>query len=107
MASASFILGVPSSDAVELAGVSESLVDEPAFSEHRYFDGAAFVETLLPLMLSTSAWATLRHWIHARAEVQKATRISVGGIEMTAIKPADAVRLIELLASRVTVEDSD
>lgn len=102
-----FILGVPTSDVADLAGIAGEVANVSELSEHRYFDGAAFIEALMPTVLSAAAWATLREWIRARAEVRKATRISAGGIEITAMNRRDAERIIELLASRIEVEDGE
>lgn len=102
-----FILGVPTEEARELRAFTGQVLVDAEFAEHRYFDGATFVETILPLVLSTTAWSTVRTWIRSRAEVLKATRISVGGMEITAMKPKDAERIIRLLGDRLTIEDDD
>lgn len=102
-----FILGVPVSDSVELKSLAEGVVTAPEFSEHRYFDGATFVETLLPLVLSTATWATLRTWIRARADAQKVMRVSVDGVEITGMKPKDAERIINTLSRRITVHGDE
>lgn len=87
--------------------LTDQVTSDAEFAEHRYFDGATFVEAILPLLLSTAAWATVRTWIRSRAEILRATRISVGGVEITAVKPKDAERIIKLLTERVTIEDVD
>lgn len=102
-----FILGVPTQEAHDLRTLADQVSPDAEFAEHRYFDGATFVEAILPLVLSTATWATIRTWIRARAEVLKATRISVDGVEITAVKPKDAERIIKLLADRQTIEDAD
>lgn len=102
-----FILGVPTEEARDLRALADQVMSDAEFAEHRYFDGATFVETILPLVLSTATWATVRTWIRSRAEVLKATRISVGGVEITAVKPKDAERIIKLLADRQRVGDVD
>ncbi len=107
MNDAVFILGVPTQEADDLRTLADQVSPDAEFSEHRYFDGATFVEAILPLALSTATWATVRTWIRARAEVLKATRISVDGVEITAVKPKDAERIIKLLADRQAIEDAD
>lgn len=107
MADNVFILGVPTEEARDLRALADQVMSDAEFAEHRYFDGATFVEAILPLALSTATWATVRTWIRSRADVLKATRISVNGMEITAVKPRDAERIIKLLADRLTVEDAD
>ena len=102
-----FILGVPAEEAHDLRTLADQVSTDAEFAEHRYFDGATFVEVLLPLVLSTATWATVRTWIRSRAEVLKATRISMDGVEITAMKPKDAERIIKLLSDRVAIEDAD
>lgn len=102
-----FILGVPTVDDTDLTALTDQIGSPRDFAKQRYFDGAAFIEALVPTALSAAAWATLRGWIRARADVQKATRITIDGIEMTAISATDAVRLITALAERVSVQDDD
>lgn len=102
-----FILGVPTQEVHDLRALADQVSTDAEFAEHRYFDGATFVEVVLPLALSAGVWATVRTWIRSRAEVLKATRISVDGVEITAMKLKDAERIIKLLSDRVAVEDGD
>lgn len=102
-----FIVGVPTSERdnlIDLAGQVEGASD---LAEHRYFDGAEFVEVVLPLVLTPAAWSLLRSWIVSRAEVQKSIRVSVKGIELTGVKVKDAERMIANLLKHVTLTDSD
>jgi hypothetical protein len=102
-----FILGVPTADRADLVSLAEQIENDPKYSEYRYFDGAAFVETLLPMVISTATWATLRTWIRARADVQKATRIACQGIEIEGMNRKDAERIIQILSDRLAVQDGD
>lgn len=102
-----FILGVPSGESHDLRALTDQVADKAEFAEHRYFDGAAFTEVILPVVQSAAVWLTLRTWIRARAEVRKATRVSVDGIEITAMKPKDAERIIKLIEDRRSIEDVD
>lgn len=91
------IIGVPLDDSAELSSLAASLSLEQDFGEQRYFDGAAYVELVVPLVFSSASWLTLRTWIRARAEVLKAQRVVYDGVEITAMKPRDAERIIQLL----------
>lgn len=102
-----FILGVPSTDQDDLVELTRKLNKSPEFSEQRYFDGAAFMETLLPMVISAPFWATLTIWIRARADVQKTTRIAFRGVEITAMNRKDAERIISTLLERVNIEHVD
>lgn len=102
-----FILGVPPLDAHDLHAISDLVTNSAEFEEHRYFDGATFIEVILPLVLSTGAWRAVREWIHSRADVQKATRISLDGVEITAVKAKDAERVIKLLLEHLTIKDNE
>ncbi len=64
-----FIIGVPASESDDLSKLSEQLGTSKDFSEQRYFDGAAYIEVIVPMVLSAAAWATLRAWIRARADI--------------------------------------
>jgi hypothetical protein len=99
------IVGVPPDDTSDLTTLVSSLEVDGDLAEQRYFDGATFVEVVLPLLLSSSAWKTLRAWIVARADVRKATRIAYRGIEITATNPKDAIRIIQLLEEGAEVRD--
>ncbi len=88
------IVGVPTSDKDDLQALTAAIRVAPEFSEQRYFDGETFVEIVLSAALSSAAWATLRSWIQARAEVLKATRVAGRGIEITAVDAKSAERLI-------------
>jgi hypothetical protein len=99
------IVGIPVEGRESLVLLADELNLESSIAEHRYFDGADFVDLAVPLILSSGMWLTLSTWIRSRAATQQATRISVGGIETTAVKPADVERLIRLLEDAVTVDD--
>lgn len=101
------VVGVPPSDLDELLALAGLLEVEISPMEHRYFDGAAFVEAILPLVFSGTALATFRTWIRARAEVRKATRVTFKGLEITATKPADVERIVRLLAEMGSEEPRD
>lgn len=102
-----FILGVPTQEVHDLRALADQVSTDAEFAEHRYFDGATFAEVIIPLALSTTVWTTVRTWIRSRAEVLKATRVSVDGVEITAMKRKDAERIIKLLSDRVAIEDVD
>lgn len=75
-----FIVGVPTSERTNLVSLAEQIDGASDLVEHRYFDGAGFVEVVLPLVLTPAAWSLVRSWILSRAEVQMSTRVSVKGI---------------------------
>lgn len=102
------IVSVPAEDREDLAALIDRLPIEEDFGEHRYFDGAVYVEALVPLVsLTSAAWLTLRTWIKARAEVQKAMRVTCRGVEITAMNRKDAERIIRLLGDAVTLDDDE
>ncbi len=90
-----FIVGVPAPDRADLEALAAELGVAGNLVEQRYFDGDIFAEIVLSASMSAAAWATLRTWIRARAEVLKATRVSSRGIEITGYTRADAERLIK------------
>ena len=100
-----FIVGVPTVDSDDLTKLSERLGTSQDFSEQRYFDGATFIEVIVPSVLSAAAWATLRAWIRARADVLKATRVAYRGVEITAMNAKDSERIINLLTANLTVDE--
>lgn len=99
------IIGVPESDREDLVELADHLRLDNNFGQHRYFDGSTFVEILLPMLLSTGSWLTLRTWIKARAETQKQMRVTCGGIEITGMAARDAERVIKTLAEAVELKD--
>lgn len=92
-----FILGVPAEDAPDLQALADKITTNPEFYEHRYFDGATFTEVILPIMLSTGGWATLRAWIRSRGQTQRSTRVTIDGIEIVGMKAEDAERIIKTI----------
>jgi hypothetical protein len=94
----SFIIGVPVEDRDDLTSLAEELQAKGDLGEHRYFDGATFVEVVLPLVLSGGSWLTIRTWLRTRADKQKAMRVTCRGTEITGMKPRDAERMIRVLA---------
>lgn len=101
------IIGVPASESDDLSKLSDQLGTSKDFSEQRYFDGAAYIEVIVPMVLSATAWATLRAWIRARADILKATRVAYRGVEITCMNAKDSERIISMLSENVTVEDGD
>lgn len=102
-----FILGVPPADQEDLLTLATELQATPEFAEHKYFDGAAFVEIVLPIVFTAQAWRTLRTWIQTRGEVAKATRVTTSDFEITGMTPDQAERIIAVLSEHVTVENVD
>ena len=102
-----FIIGVPSEDRAELAALVAEIGEPDDLVEHRYFDASLFVDALIHAGMSAAAWDVVRTWIKSRAEVKKATRISVGGIEMTALSPRDAKKMLKNLAAHLERADDD
>lgn len=107
MTDTSIIVGVPTEDLTGLQALTASLDTGAEFSEHRYIDGATYIEAIVQVAFSTASWATLREWIRARADIRKTTRITFDGVEITAMSRKDAERLIELIRSRLSLEDGD
>ncbi|GHH42141.1 hypothetical protein [Lentzea cavernae] len=101
------VVGVPVKDRADLEGLVRKIPGSGDPFESQFFDGVAFVETVVPIVLSGAAWLTLRTWIQARAEVRKATRISYRGFEFTAVNPADAERILKVIleAEKSSIEE--
>jgi len=102
-----FIIGVPAEESDDLSLLANQLGTSHESAEQRYFDGAAYVEVIVPMVLSAAAWATLRTWIRARAEIRKATRVAYKGVEITAMSAKDSERIISMLSDKLTVKDGD
>lgn len=94
------IVGVPVEDRGDLEALMASIDGAAEFSQHRYIDGATYIEAITQIVFSAAAWATFREWIRARSDVKKATRVTMDGVEITAMTPKDVVRVIELIGSQ-------
>lgn len=102
-----FIIGVPTSDSGDLSQLSQQIGASQDLLEQRYFDGSTFVEFIVPVVLSGAAWATLRTWILARADIRKATRVTLRGIELTGMNAKEAARIISMLSENLTIDDAN
>lgn len=91
------IVGVPRTDYEELVNLAAELGQELDTTEQNYFDGADFVDLLVPIIFSGAAWATLRTWIVTRAAQHKLTRITYNGVEIESMSPKDAERIIKAI----------
>ncbi len=91
------IIGVPQADTEALVALANRLEIEGEVSRDRYFGGADYVDMAVQILTTGAAWETLRLWIKTRAEVAKATRVVIDGIELTAVNPKQADGLLRAI----------
>jgi hypothetical protein len=102
-----FILGVPSEDRAELEKVIGEMGDPVELVEHRYFDASLYADALVNAGVAAAGWDVLKTWIKARAEVRKATRISLNGIEVTAYSVREAEKMIAIIREAIDLNQGD
>ena len=107
MSQLNVIIGVPQADVDALSELAESLSVESDISRDRYLNGAEFLDLAATLLTTAAVWETLRTWINARAEVAKATRIVVDGVELIAVNPKQAEALLRVIAKQFPRDGDD
>ncbi|WP_129590561.1 hypothetical protein [Cryobacterium aureum] len=103
MTEPAIIIGVLPADRDDLADLASSLGRDSDVTEQRYFDGANFLDLLLPLGTTTASataiWATVRTWLITRSDQLKNSRVTYNGrdIVIDGMNRRDTVKVISAL----------